>query len=176
MAEALPFAEAQAAAQQRRLERLSVAQRNEVRIFALRVLRDETYQRNLLQAARDRTIAPQIELALYHYGYGKPPDRLEIGNIGESEALESLSREELAERARSLAELLLKPAPPAPPEQPKAAEARSALDAVLAKRIAVANARLEAKPPRPEGLAPRLRELGELLEAEGALVEPEAAS
>lgn len=92
--------------------RLSKAQQNEARLFALVILRDPEYQRNLLAAARKRELPPAVETAIMAYGWGKPPDKVEVGKPGEFSELEDLSAEDLAQRAEALASVLRsKPTP-----------------------------------------------------------------
>lgn len=50
----------------------------EIRVFAKSILEDKDYQERLrtrITAGR----APKIEELLYHYAYGKPPDKLHLG-------------------------------------------------------------------------------------------------
>jgi hypothetical protein len=97
--------------------RLSAAQRNESRIFALSVVRNPKYQKNLLDAAIARTLPPQIELAMLAYAWGKPPDRIEVGTPGSFSSYEDLPVDALADRAEHLARVLrLVPKPSAPQE------------------------------------------------------------
>ena len=82
------------------------AKRNEAQTFARSILRDPEYRKNLLDAARKRTLAPVVEAMLYAYAYGKPPHRVEIGHPGDFVDFESLSNEELADRAKLLVAVL----------------------------------------------------------------------
>jgi len=82
------------------------AKRNEAQAFARSILRDPEYRQNLLEAARKRTLAPVVEAMLYAYAYGKPPHRVEIGHPGDFVDFESLSKEELADRAKLLVAVL----------------------------------------------------------------------
>ena len=165
----LDFAEAQTAAQQRRLERLSGAQQNEARIFALRLVRDPVYRAVLLRDWRARKLHPAIEQMIYAYAWGRPPERIELGRIGESDELQHLSKEELAARARALAELILQ----VPPEPMPEAVATELTDAALCKRIE----RLTEKQTRPPTVhvLPTLEQIGAVLEAEGLLDEEPGA-
>lgn len=90
---------------------LSRAQRREAQLFCLSIVRDETYRAGLMLAAQARDLPPAIEALIWHYAYGKPPDKLEL-SVGEEQArnLEDLSPAELADRARRLAEFILSPA------------------------------------------------------------------
>jgi len=92
----------------------------EARHFSLQIVRDEDYRKNLLVYAKARMLAPALEIMLWHYAYGKPPDRLELGTgSAASLDLEGLSKEELAARARALAEEILRDGKP--PEDASAA-------------------------------------------------------
>ena len=82
------------------------AKRNEIQTFARMLLRDPEYRANLAKALRNRTIAPSVEQMLYAYAYGKPVERVELGRVGDFQFLEDLSDEQLAERARMLADAL----------------------------------------------------------------------
>jgi hypothetical protein len=85
--------------------RVARARRGEARAFALRVIRDPLYQTNLLQAARNRTLAPAVEVALLHYAWGKPTERVEVGTPGSFD-YENLPSATLAERAKLLSRVL----------------------------------------------------------------------
>lgn len=150
-------------AQERRLERLSTAQFYEARIFALRVVRDPAYREALLHHARARRLQPAVEIMLWHYAYGKPPDRIELGHPGEFGDLEGLSREELAARAAAIAVSVLREDDPAAGEAEAIAETDSRV--ATAARTTVPYI---AKQPRT---VPTPRQIGALLEAEGALEE-----
>lgn len=80
--------------------RTSYLQRNEARLFALRIVRDKTYQDNLFAAARARKLHPSIEALIMHYAWGKPTERVELGAPGTFSDLSELSTTELAERAK----------------------------------------------------------------------------
>lgn len=83
--------------------RTSYLQRNEARLFALSILRNDDYKKNLLTAAIKRTLPPAIEVALMHYGWGKPADRVELGAPGAfSNDLSDLSLSELADRSKNV--------------------------------------------------------------------------
>jgi hypothetical protein len=179
--------EARELAQRLKLERLTAAQHNEARVFALRVVRDPLYREKLLIFARARRLHPLIEQMLWHYAYGKPPDRIELGRIGDSAQLETLSKEELAQRARDLADMLLKPATDTSDQAQAAAAAQT--DGVIEDRLAAASELLQAdeaskaakiaavEAKKAQALAARQgkpltpKAIGELLEAEGLLDE-----
>jgi hypothetical protein len=79
--------------------RLSNAQRNEARLFALQIVRDPAVRTRLLEQARSGRLPPPIMLMLFHYAYGKPPDRLEIGRGPD---LSELSEEQLMARIEAV--------------------------------------------------------------------------
>ena len=143
------------------MARLTTAQHNEARIFALRVVRDPLYREKLLIFARARRLHPLIEQMLWHYAYGKPPERVELGRAGDFESLEHLSKEELAERARKLAELLLKPPTDTSDAAQQAAQAKT--DLAVSRREELNTPSRIRKPGAPL----RPKEIGALLEAEG---------
>jgi hypothetical protein len=82
--------------------RLTAVQRNEAKLFALQIVRDPLYRKNLLQAARERRLAPQVEVALLAYAYGKPTEHVEVGRPGDFGDFSRMSEDELAERAFAL--------------------------------------------------------------------------
>lgn len=139
---------------------LQVATRREAQLFALQIVRDPEYRKALLTCAKARVLPPAIEAMLWHYAYGKPAERLELGRIGDTEALDHLSKEELAERAR-----LLHLALSAPAEEPLLLEpaAQEATDAALVRARSTHLGKL-----KPEGHL-TARQMGEILEAEGRL-------
>jgi hypothetical protein len=82
---------------------LSRAQKHEARLFALQVVRDPAYRARLLQDARHGKLPPAVHTMLWHYAYGKPVEQIEV----RESSLEDLSNEELAMRARAIADGLL---------------------------------------------------------------------
>jgi hypothetical protein len=88
-------------------KRLSRAQKDEARLFALSVVRDEQYKKNVLARARTGRLAPVVEVTIMAYAWGKPPERIEFGRSDME--LSELSTEELAARAIALAKALLTP-------------------------------------------------------------------
>lgn len=120
---------------------LSRAQRNEARLFALTILRDPLYQQGLLAAARKRELAPAVEIAIMHYGWGKPPDKVEVGAPGAFD-LEDLPAAALADRAETLARTLR--LVPRPPQEEDRAAASAQTDEALARTKERADARAEA--------------------------------
>lgn len=83
---------------------LGRAQRNEAKLFALQIVRDPEYRSGLLRAARARKLPPAIETMLWHYAYGKPVEKIDIGLS--TDELEEMSDLELAKRAAMLAAVL----------------------------------------------------------------------
>jgi hypothetical protein len=77
------------------------AERNEARLFALRVVRDPLYQENVLSRARQGNLPPAVETRLMEYAWGKPTETIEISS--QSDDLSSLPTGMLLEKARSLA-------------------------------------------------------------------------
>jgi len=128
------------------------------------------YRAVLLDDWRARKLHPIIEQMIYAYAWGKPPERIELGRIGETDGLENLSKEELAARARALAELILQEPVDVEPKMPETVAAELT-DAALRKRIEKLTQR-EARPPTVHAL-PVPRQIGALLEAEGRLDDEE---
>jgi hypothetical protein len=95
---------------------LSAASR-EARDFAARVICDPEYRANVLERARTGQLGA-FETTLWSYAAGKPPASLTVHvEHGPAEDLAALSNEELAERAKFLADAcaLLASAPAALP-------------------------------------------------------------
>lgn len=89
-----------------RIPRPTGVQRAEARMFALSIVRDPEYRKNLLIYARARMLPPAIEAMLWAYAYGRPVERVDVNVSQDPSRLEGLSRQELAERARLLSEVL----------------------------------------------------------------------
>jgi hypothetical protein len=106
--------------------RLSRAQKNEARLFALSVVRDPTYRQNLLRDARARKLAPALEITIMAYAWGKPADKLEI-SLPQAE-LQELTNEQLLSRVREIGEAL---------------ESGAASEAAIAEGIAAAEQRTD---------------------------------
>lgn len=51
---------------------------NGIRKFAAMLLLDRTYRRELRKRLNDHTIDPGIHRMLYHYAYGRPPEKIEL--------------------------------------------------------------------------------------------------
>jgi hypothetical protein len=106
---------------------------SEARHFAREIVEDPEYRAQLLIRARKGYLAPALECMLWDRAWGKPPERIEIGRIGESE-LEKLSDQQLLTYAQRVVwEIAALPALPAsgamnheppdadadPPEEPE---------------------------------------------------------
>ena len=74
----------------------------EARVFARSLVNDPEYRKKLLEDLRARRLAPQLESMLWAYAWGKPPDRIEVGRIGEEEALMGLSNDDLIARLEAV--------------------------------------------------------------------------
>ena len=73
----------------------------EAREAARLILESPEYRHSLQARAANGTLPAAIEVMLWHYRYGKPPDKIEI-EVRE-EDLSKLSPEELAARASAIA-------------------------------------------------------------------------
>jgi len=81
---------------------------NEARFFALQIVRNETYRKNLLTRAMTGTLPPAIESMLWAYSYGKPVKNIDIKiNDQRTRELADLTSEELAERAKELSRQII---------------------------------------------------------------------
>jgi len=71
--------------------------------FAAEIFNDPTYKQNLKSRARDGELAPQVEVALMHYCWGKP-----VEVIGREDELDltSLSIDDLQKLASDIQEYL----------------------------------------------------------------------
>ena len=160
----LSFEVAQSAAQQGRLEKLSEAQKDEARLYSLRLVRDPVYRKVLLHDLRARKVSGTIEAMVWAYAYGRPPERIEIGRIGDTDLLDGLSREELAARAKALSNWILEQ-PSEEETEPELSEkeAQSEVNHILANRL--------AKPRRPAEARLTLSEVVGVIDAEGIVEE-----
>jgi hypothetical protein len=70
--------------------------------MAQEIVRDPVYRQNLLQRARDNALGP-MEPVLWAYAYGKPADHVRVAMEASQNDLESLTEEQLAERAEMIA-------------------------------------------------------------------------
>ena len=50
----------------------------EIRTFARKLLNDRDYLKNLRKALKDLSLDPGLIRMLYQYGYGRPPEKLEL--------------------------------------------------------------------------------------------------
>jgi hypothetical protein len=108
--------------------RTESVQRQEARLFALSIVRDPVYRMMLMDRARTGKLAPAVETALMAYAWGKPPDRIELGRIGDAARFDSLSDDQLAERAVSAAAALRGEASPVEPTAEAVGEAEASTD------------------------------------------------
>lgn len=54
----------------------------EVKLAAASIVDDPVYRKNLFMAMKDRTVAPAVEMMLWHYAKGKPKDTVSVdGNV-----------------------------------------------------------------------------------------------
>lgn len=70
--------------------------------FAQEIVDDPEYRKNFRARAVAGLLAPGVENVLLYYRFGKPVDRIEINEVATSD-LESMSAEELADRAETIA-------------------------------------------------------------------------
>lgn len=136
------------------------AQVNEARLFCLGIVRSQEYRDALMLCALARTLHPSIERMIWHYAYGKPPDRIELQVTSEAgAALSELSLPELADRAKALAQSILQL-----PEAQRAEreQAEASLDDAVQLRLVPADI-LTAHPRTPKALPPLLDDEGNVL-------------
>jgi len=74
---------------------------NQAREAAARILDSAEYLLSLKTRANAGTLPPPVEILLWHYRYGKPKDQIVIS---QEENLTELTTEELALRAKAIAE------------------------------------------------------------------------
>lgn len=67
--------------------------------FAAEILDDPNYKQELKSRAKRGDLAPQVEVALMHYRWGKPIERLEVST---DEDLTTASKEDLLKIAAEL--------------------------------------------------------------------------
>ena len=75
-----------------------------VRALARDLLQSADYRQTLFDRLKLGTLAPAIELAIWHYAYGKPVDHVKIEEV--NKPLESLSDEQLETHLRKLSDLV----------------------------------------------------------------------
>jgi len=85
---------------------LRAAQANEARLFCLSVVRDREYREALMIAAKARVLPPAIERMIWHYAYGRPPDKVEL-QVSTLPQLAELPLDQLAARATDVARTIL---------------------------------------------------------------------
>jgi len=78
----------------------------EAKAVCAAILDDPTYRTNLTARARAGTLAPAVEVMLWHYAFGKPKDSLDVtvGHAGGT--FSELSTEDLLHRVDGLREQL----------------------------------------------------------------------
>lgn len=81
-----------------------MARLGEARKVVVDLLEDQIYQANLRKRLQTGEIAPQLEILLWHYRFGKPADQLVVRE--REEDLSGKSNEELANLARELESFL----------------------------------------------------------------------
>jgi len=138
---------------------------SEARSFAQAVLSDEAYRANVLYRARTGTLGP-FEATLWAYAIGRPPASLTVHvEHGPEEDLSTCSNEELASRARRLADACA-----SLPSSP----ARAALPVI---DVAAQSEVLRTEPePEPQSMEDaRREELVRLLAEQAGLEQGEAA-
>lgn len=68
--------------------------------FARDLLNSEEYRASLRDRIKSKTLSPAVEVMLWHYGYGKPPETVEItDNRGDVSQMTPEQQRELAEHA-----------------------------------------------------------------------------
>jgi hypothetical protein len=77
------------------------------REFALKFVNSQEYRDSLMRRIRNDILPSAVEVRLLAYAYGNPPERTELVLPGRSsEEVQSLTDQQLAERAESLAATL----------------------------------------------------------------------
>ena len=76
---------------------------SEAKKLAAQILDNPAYIKSVEDRACAGTLAPAVECLLWHYRYGKPVNKVEVGEPGDFEMTE-LSDEDLAKRAMNIAE------------------------------------------------------------------------
>lgn len=68
--------------------------------FARDLLNSEDYRSSLRERIKNKTLSPAVEVMLWHYGYGKPPETVEItSGLGDLSQMSQDQQRELAEQA-----------------------------------------------------------------------------
>lgn len=76
----------------------------EARGFARSIIDHPEYRANLLARATRGVLPPGVETMLWHYAFGKPPDKVDVSVSDTTiSQLREMSEEELAARANSIA-------------------------------------------------------------------------
>jgi hypothetical protein len=76
--------------------------RGEGQAFARSILNSQAYRDDLKLRASQGKLAPAVEVMLWHYGYGKPVEQVNINVTPGTEDLASLPIDELHRRALEL--------------------------------------------------------------------------
>ena len=79
--------------------------KSEGRAFARSLLESDDYREGLKSRIRTRTLEPQIEMMLWHYGYGKPADVVEV-SMSEQNVVDAASVKDLRSMHDELSSLL----------------------------------------------------------------------
>lgn len=81
-----------------------ITRADEAKEFARRIVDSEEYRQLCVVRLFEGTLPPAVEVLLLHYRYGKPADTTHLTmDPGPADALEGMTRAELAARARELA-------------------------------------------------------------------------
>lgn len=68
--------------------------------FARDLLNSEEYRSSLRERIKNKTLSPAVEVMLWHYGYGKPPETVEItSHVGDISQMTPDQQRDLAEQA-----------------------------------------------------------------------------
>ena len=79
--------------------------RGEAQKFARSILNSQTYRDWLEERVKNKTLHQSTEQMLWHYGYGKPTEHIDL-NLSAEEDLSSMSVIELLQRAEDLRKML----------------------------------------------------------------------
>ena len=77
----------------------------EAREFCLEIVRDPIYRENLKTRARGGTLAPQVEVLILHYAWGRPTEKVQIETVAARD-LSNMTHEEMLARAKYIADVL----------------------------------------------------------------------
>lgn len=82
------------------------ATRYEARRRARELLESSDYKDSLTRRIQNDTLPAAVEVALWHYAYGKPTEHVELNVSQRERSLREMTVDELRERARQLSEQL----------------------------------------------------------------------